>query len=143
MAEVITFDMRAALNSTTNYDVYLQKQVKEHIYTILKNNYDEEYKILQMKRDNMQEVQRLRHDLDVAEIDQIKMVINAETNEIVREIAAHKEGNVQLTMANNKKHLAKVRSETLAQIEISKAKAYSIEQRKLGESEASIIREKA
>ena len=41
MAVVLPPDLRKYLQYATNYDVYLQKQVKHHKYTILKNDYDE------------------------------------------------------------------------------------------------------
>ena len=53
MAVVIPEDLRSSLNYVTNYDVYLQKQVKQHDYRIMKQNYNEEYAILKLKRDNM------------------------------------------------------------------------------------------
>ena len=56
MAVVLPNDLRIALNDATNYDVFLQKQVKQHKYTILKNNYDEQYAILTLQRNNMQEM---------------------------------------------------------------------------------------
>jgi hypothetical protein len=46
MAVVLPIDLRFALNAATNYDVYLQKQVKHHKYKIMKNDYDEQYAIL-------------------------------------------------------------------------------------------------
>lgn len=46
----------------------------------MKNNYAEEYKILRLKRDNMQEFQKMTHEFDVAEIDLINTQIECETD---------------------------------------------------------------
>ena len=53
---------------TTQYDVYLQRQVKaqENKMLILSNNENKE--ILKLKRDNIQKLFALQHDLDVEEI---------------------------------------------------------------------------
>ena len=54
---------------TTEFDVFLQKQVKhqENKMLILKNNENKE--LLRLKRDNIQKLFTLQHDLDVEEID--------------------------------------------------------------------------
>lgn len=48
--------------------------MRQQNYKITKNNYNEEYAILRLKRDNMQEYQKMRHEYDVAEIE----LMNAE-----------------------------------------------------------------
>jgi len=40
--------------ATTNYDVYLQKQVKEQAFKMLKINNNERKQLLKLERDNMQ-----------------------------------------------------------------------------------------
>ena len=57
---------------TTNYDVYLQKQVKQQINKMLIINNGENKKLLQLKRDNLQKMMTCQHDRDVAEIELIQ-----------------------------------------------------------------------
>ena len=53
---------------TTEFDVFLQKQVKhqENKMLVLSNNENKE--LLRLKRDNMQKLTALQHDIDVEEI---------------------------------------------------------------------------
>ena len=53
MNVIIPRDLRIALMATTNYDVYLQKQVKEQEYKMIKIVNTENKAILKLKRDNM------------------------------------------------------------------------------------------
>ena len=69
MNVIIPRDLRIALMATTNYDVYLQKQVKEQEYKMIRIVNNENKAILKLKRDNMQELFKLQHDIDVTEID--------------------------------------------------------------------------
>ena len=127
MAVVLPFELRKPLTFATNYDVHLQKQVKHHKYTILKNDYDEQYAILTLKRNNMQEMQRMSHELDVQEIDYINAEIKCETEEILREIKSLGKQSTAIIKAENTKTLAQVRAETDATEVLSKARAYAEE----------------
>ena len=69
---MIPKDLREALTFTTNYDVMLQQQVKQHDYNIKMAEYNENYAIWQLKRDNIQKLTSLTHDKDVEEINQIQ-----------------------------------------------------------------------
>ena len=66
-------DLRYSLSATTTYDVWLQKQVKEKFYKLLKIQHHEGRALLKLQRDNKQKLQELSHDLNVAEIDLLKM----------------------------------------------------------------------
>ena len=66
-------DLRYALSATTTYDVWLQKQVKEKFYKLLKISHNEGKQLLTLQRNNKQKLQELTHDLNVAEIDLLKM----------------------------------------------------------------------
>jgi regulator of protease activity HflC (stomatin/prohibitin superfamily) len=68
MNVILPRDLRVCLMETTNYDVYLQKQVKWQENKILCVTNNENKAILKLKRDNMQELFKLQHDLDVEEI---------------------------------------------------------------------------
>jgi predicted site-specific integrase-resolvase len=82
MNVIIPRDLRVALMATTNYDVYLQKQVKEQEYKMLKLVNTENKSILKLKRDNMQELFKLQHDVDVQEIAFMNEQIRQETIQI-------------------------------------------------------------
>lgn len=69
MSVFIPRDLREFLNNATNYDVYLQKQTKQHIYMMKKLDQDENKAILELQRDNMKKLQGLVHDIDVAKIE--------------------------------------------------------------------------
>ena len=75
---------------TTEFDVFLQKQVKhqENKMLILRNNENKE--VLRLKRDNIQKLFSLQHDLDVEEINLLETEIKAETDQLVKSINAHK-----------------------------------------------------
>jgi len=53
MNVILPRDLREYLMFTTNYDVYLQKQVKQQINKMLQINNGENKKLLQLKRDNL------------------------------------------------------------------------------------------
>jgi len=75
MNVILPRDLRVCLMETTNYDVYLQKQVKwqENKLLIVTNN--ENKSILKLKRDNMQILFKLQHDYDVEEINALETAI--------------------------------------------------------------------
>jgi len=54
MNVILPREMRVSLMATTNYDVYLQKQVKEQAFKMLKINNNERKQLLKLERDNMQ-----------------------------------------------------------------------------------------
>ncbi len=68
MTIILPLDLRVCLMETTNYDVFLQKQVKWQENKLLCVNNNENKSILKLKRDNMQILFKLQHDLDVEEI---------------------------------------------------------------------------
>ena len=74
--------------ATTNYDVYLQKQVKEQEYKMIKIVNSENKAILKLKRDNMQELFKLQHDIDVEEINLLNEDIKQETSQMKKKIDA-------------------------------------------------------
>ena len=65
MNVIIPKDLRVALMATTNYDVYLQKQVKEQEFKMIRIVNTENKNLLQLKRNNMQELFKLQHEIDV------------------------------------------------------------------------------
>jgi hypothetical protein len=69
MSVFIPRDLRVYLSSTTNYDVWLQRQVKQHDYTLRKIEQDESKAILLLKRENILKLQGLSHDIDLAKIE--------------------------------------------------------------------------
>jgi len=68
MNVILPRDLRIALMYTTNFDVYLQKQVKAQENRLLTISNEENKKLLQLKRDNMQELMTCQHQKDVEEI---------------------------------------------------------------------------
>ena len=87
---IIPRDLRFCLMQTTEFDVFLQKQVKhqENKMLVLSNNENKE--LLRLKRDNMQKLAALQHDIDVEEISLQETEIVAESNKIVKGINALK-----------------------------------------------------
>ena len=87
---IIPKDLRFCLMQTTEFDVYLQKQVKQqdNKMLILRNNENKE--ILRLKRDNIQKLFSLQHDLDVEEINLLETEIKSETDQLIKSINAHK-----------------------------------------------------
>ena len=88
MNVIIPRDLRICLTETTNYDVYLQKQVKAQENKMLIINNNENKQILKLKRDNMQILFALQHDLDVDEINCQQTEIEKETEQIIRQTKA-------------------------------------------------------
>ena len=96
MNVIIPRDLRVALMATTNYDVYLQKQVKEQEYKMIKIVNYENKAILKLKRDNMQDLLRLQHDIDVEEITYLNEQIKQETTQIKKKIDAMRHQSVKV-----------------------------------------------
>ena len=96
MNVIIPRDLRVALMATTNYDVYLQKQVKEQEYKMIKIVNYENKAILKLKRDNMQDLFRLQHDIDVEEITYLNEQIKQETTQIKKKIDAMRHQSVKV-----------------------------------------------
>ena len=90
MNVIIPRDLRIALMATTNYDVYLQKQVKEQEYKMIRIVNQENKTILKLKRDNMQKLFKLQHDIDVEQINLLNEEISMETHQIKKKIQALK-----------------------------------------------------
>ena len=86
MNVIIPRDLRIALMATTNYDVYLQKQVKEQEYKMIRIVNQENKTILKLKRDNMQKLFKLQHDIDVEQINLLNEEISMETHQIKKKI---------------------------------------------------------
>lgn len=128
---------------TTNYDVYLQKQVKQQTNKMLIINNGENKKLLQLKRDNLQKLMTYQHDKDVAEIDLIQMEIQCETDMILKEINAMKEKSVAVIQAENKLQLAKSRAQANATKVLAEAEAYKQKQHQYADNQAAIMRSNA
>lgn len=139
MNVIMPRDLREFLMHTTNYDVYLQKQVKEQGYKMLKINNDENKKLLQLKRDNFQKLMTKQHEIDVAEIELIQQKIELETNLIIKEINSNKNQSIKLINAHNILKLAKLRSEAVATTAIKKAEAHRDQKHKDADNNAEII----
>ena len=86
MNVIIPRELRIALMATTNYDVYLQKQVKEQEYKMIRIVNQENKTILKLKRDNMQKLFKLQHDIDVEQINLLNEEISMETHQIKKKI---------------------------------------------------------
>jgi hypothetical protein len=94
MNVILPKEMRVSLMATTNYDVYLQMQVKKQTYSMLKINNYERKQLLKLERDNMQEIFKLQHEFDVEEINLLNEEILQETSKIRREIGANKHHSI-------------------------------------------------
>jgi hypothetical protein len=79
---------------------------------ILNNN--ENKKILQLKRDNIQKLMTCQHDIDVEEIQLIQAKIEGETEQLIKSINAYKKQNIKKIDADNIKALAARRAEEKA-----------------------------
>lgn len=124
MNVIMPRDLRETLMHTTNYDVYLQKQVKEQGFKMLKLNNQENKKLLQLKRDNLQKLMAKQHEKDVAEIEQIQTEIQLQTDLILKEIRADQAQSIKIIEANNVLKLAKLRSQAKATKVMMEAEAY-------------------
>lgn len=80
MNVIIPKELRESLSAATNFDVYLQKQVKLQENKMLKMVNTENKAILKLKRDNMQILFKFQHDIDVEEINCLDAEITLETN---------------------------------------------------------------
>jgi hypothetical protein len=143
MNVILPRDLRVCLMETTNYDVYLQKQVKwqENKLLIVCNN--ENKSILKLKRDNMQILFKLQHDFDVEEINALETQIRMETDQQIKKIDAMKTQSTKLIEAENQKHLAEIRSKKKATTLLKEAEAYDAQQRTLADAEVQIIKANA
>jgi hypothetical protein len=79
MNVIIPRDLRVALMMTTGFDVHLQMQVKQHEFNHLRLVNSENKNILKLKRDNMQKLFTLQHEVDVEEISLMNEQIKQET----------------------------------------------------------------
>ena len=89
---------------------------------ILNNN--ENKKILQLKRDNIQKLMTCQHDIDVEEIQLIQAKIEGETEQLIKSINAYKKQNIKKIDADNIKALAARRAEEKAVQVRNEAQAY-------------------
>jgi hypothetical protein len=112
MNVILPREMRVSLMATTNYDVYLQKQVKEQAFKMLKINNHERKQLLKLERDNMQIMFKLQHDFDVEEINLLNEEIVQETKKQQREINAMKNQSIKVIKADNKKFLAERKAQS-------------------------------
>ena len=101
MNVIIPRDLRICLMETTNYDVYLQKQVKWQENKMLIVNNTQNKQLLKLQRDNMQILFTLQHDFDVHEIALTETEITAQTDQEIRSIHAHKLQSCRLIEAEN------------------------------------------
>lgn len=143
MNVILPRDLRVCLMETTNYDVYLQKQVKwqENKLLIVTNN--ENKAILKLKRDNMQVLFKLQHDFDVEEINALETAIRMETDQQIKKINAMNKQSCKLIDAENQKFLAEIRSKKKATILLKEAEAYEVQQKTLADTEVEVIKENA
>ena len=127
MNVILPRDLRVCLMETTNYDVFLQKQVKwqENKLLIVTNN--ENKAILKLKRDNMQMLFKLQHDYDVEEINVLEANIKMETDQQIKKISAMKKQSTMVIEAENQKFLAECRSKKKATILLKEAEAYDVQ----------------
>jgi hypothetical protein len=112
MNVILPRDLREFLMHTTNYDVYLQKQVKQQRNRMLILNNKENKLMLQEKRDNIQKLMTVQHNIDVEEITLIQCQVESETRQNILKIAANKRNIVKMIDAENILALAKLRSDT-------------------------------
>jgi hypothetical protein len=68
MSTMLPIDLRHILKATTTCDVLLQQQVKYHEHRMLQLSHHESKTLLKLKRDNIEYLQKLKHDGDVEEI---------------------------------------------------------------------------
>jgi len=81
MNVILPRDLRTFLMHTTNYDVYLQKQVKQQKNKMLIISNKENKLMLQEKRDNIQKLMTVQHNIDVEEISLIQTQVESETRQ--------------------------------------------------------------
>ena len=143
MNVILPRDLRVCLMETTNYDVYLQKQVKWQENKILCVTNNENKAILKLKRDNMQVLFKLQHDLDVEEINVLETQIEMETTQQIQKIEAMKHQSCKVIEAENQKFLAECRSKKKATVLLKEAEAYELQQKTLADAQVEIIKENA
>lgn len=101
---------------------------------ILNNN--ENKKILQLKRDNIQKLMTCQHDIDVEEIQLIQAKIEGETEQLIKSINAYKKQNIKKIDADNIKALAARRAEEKAVQVKNEAQAYYNSQKIFADTQA-------
>ena len=143
MNVILPRDLRVCLMETTNYDVYLQKQVKWQENKILCVTNNENKAILKLKRDNMQVLFKLQHDLDVEEINVLETQIEMETTQQIQKVEAMKHQSCKVIEAENQKFLAECRSKKKATVLLKEAEAYELQQKTLADAQVEIIKENA
>ena len=143
MNVILRRDLRVALMQTTNYDVYLQKQVKQQQNKMLIINNNENKQLLRLKRDNLQVMMTYQHNLDVEEINLVQTGVEVETHQKVKEIEAKKRQACKIIEAENTKHLAQVRAEAFQTKVLKEAGAYKIKMHTEADIKAKIIRDNA
>lgn len=124
MNVIIPRDLRICLMETTNYDVYLQKQVKWQENKMLIVNNTQNKQLLKLQRDNMQKLFTLQHDYDVEEIALNETEILEKTNQEIKQIHAMKQQSCRIIEAENQKQLAELRSKAKAVQILKEAEAY-------------------
>jgi regulator of protease activity HflC (stomatin/prohibitin superfamily) len=68
MQVILPIDLRFALQQTTTFDVFLQRQVKQQENFMLMISNNENKKIQKLKRDNLQVLMTYQHNVDVEDI---------------------------------------------------------------------------
>lgn len=121
---ILPKDMREALMKATQYDVLLQRQVKQREFSLLKLHNAEKKQLLKLERDNMQDLFTLQHELDVKEIEMLNAEIELETNKILAETKALEKRSKRVIEAENQRKLAQIRAQKQGVSVLSNAKAY-------------------
>ena len=129
--------------ATTNFDVYLQAQVKKQQNTLLKLNNHERKQLLKLERDNMQIMFKLQHEHDVEEIKLLNEEIEMETLKQRREIHAMKEQSKKVIEAENQKMLAERRAQKKATEILKAAEAYKEQHHIHTDTQVQIIKSNA
>lgn len=143
MNVILPRDLRIALMHTTNYDVFLQKQVKQQENRMLIINNTENKTLLRLKRDNLQVLMTYQHNQDVEEINLLQTEIEMETTQKLKEIAANQRQACRVIAAENIKHLAEIRSQAFEAKVLKEAEAYKTKMHTEADIKAQIIKENA
>ena len=98
---------------------------------------------LKLKRDNMEKIQKLVHDKDVAEIQFNNEEISLETNLELEKIKAETRRARLIPEAQSEKALAQIDAKDTAVRTLAEAKAYEAKRTALADKEAEIIRQSA
>ena len=99
--------------------------------------------ILKLKRENMQKLFSLQHDIDVESINLMNEQIKQETLQIKKKIDAMRHQAIKLINAESIKTFSIVRAEAQATKVLKEAEAYKIKQETLADTSVAIIKSEA